>query len=336
MLERTKIGNDRAAEGIPVGNKHSADVAAFEIGPHKFVGIQFGRVSGQEEELQSTIQGFDKTTGRFRSMGRMTVDDAKDWMFGVVHEPAEKFTEAVGVYGPFDHHESQLPLWTDRGKHIQAETLSGHGHHGRAASRSPGRSRMKVGSNTRLVLEKYRGALLAGERPDPRKLPAQPLLYQRPILLERTVEWLLASETELSQESPYGRAAQLYAEMSPDHDRDHLARPQCKGKPQLQRILLRDCLVDPSDLRSGQLLRPPGNRLCRQRVPPAIAVHRQPVINRCPTEAECSNHHLRALACLHLSHRSSPDLFQCLVIQPPPICLTHALLLSLSQSNVNL
>src|ERR1700746_2113194 len=148
-------------------------------------------------------------------MGWMTIDNEKDRPFSVVHEAAQKFAEAIGVHGSFDHHEPQLTLRTDRRHHVQAETLPSHGHHRRAASRSPGRSRMKVGSNARFVLEEDRRALLAGQGTDPRKLLAQPLLHQRAILLERTVQGLLAGETELSQESSHSRAAQPHTKLSP-------------------------------------------------------------------------------------------------------------------------
>src|ERR1700756_653372 len=108
---------------MAIGDDHSADMAALEIGPHKFVGIQFGRVSGQEEQLQSTIERLDEMASLLRSMGRMTVDDEKDRMLGVVHEAAEEFAEPLRVDGPLDHHEPQFPLGADRRKHVQAEAL---------------------------------------------------------------------------------------------------------------------------------------------------------------------------------------------------------------------
>src|SRR5215472_15860697 len=61
---------------------------------------------------------------------------------------------------------------------------------------------------------------------DPRKFLLEPLLHQRLVLFQRTMQRLLAGDAELSEKSPDRNYAQRDIEFIFDQGRHHLARPQ--------------------------------------------------------------------------------------------------------------
>src|ERR1700692_3220486 len=90
----------------------------------------------------------------------------------------------------------------------------------------------------------------------------------------------------------------------------HRSRPQGEFKFHLQRVLLRNRVVDPLHLLAVELRRAPGQRLGFQSTPAATTILRQPIVNRRAGETECLADSFRALPLLNRHDCSSPHVFK--------------------------
>ena len=113
-----------------------------------------------------------------------------------------------------------------------------------------------IGPDVRRVAEIDVRPLLFGHRLDLRIFFLKPLPNQRLIAFDCSMQWLLAGDAELRQQPANGIGGQRDVEFPLDQSRHHLARPQCKRKLQLQRILLRHRVVNPLHRARIQLKRP--------------------------------------------------------------------------------
>src|SRR6266404_1229160 len=121
---------------------------------------------------------------------------------------------------------------------------------------------------------------------DPRIFLLEPLLYQSLVALLRTVQRLLAGDPELRQKPANRIATQTDAKLVLDQLGHHVARPQRERKLQLQRILLRHCLVDPLHGARIQLWRPSKQRFGLQRSPSTPPILRQPSVYRTAADSQ--------------------------------------------------
>src|SRR5271166_3847655 len=92
--------------------------------------------------------------------------------------------------------------------------------------------------------------------------------------------------------------------------RHHRSRLQGEFKFHLQRVLLRNRVVDPLHLLAVELRRAPGQRLGCQSTPAATTILRQPIVNRRAVETECLADSFRALPLLNSHDCSSPHVFK--------------------------
>src|SRR3979490_1572456 len=106
------------------------------------------------------------------------------------------------------------------------------------------------------------------------------LLDQSLVALLRTIQRLLAGDAELRQQPTNRIGAQPAAKLDLDQLTHHDAPPKRERKLQLQRILLRNGLVDPLQGASIQFGRSSKQRLGLQRAPSTAPILRQPTTYR--------------------------------------------------------
>ena len=135
---------------------------------------------------------------------------------------------------------------------------------------------MKVRSHAALIGKKHDSTLLFRQGANFGKIPLDPLLDQRRILLERPAQRLLATQPHLRQQSTHRDRTELDAVLAPNQRADHRSRPERKGKLQLKRIFRCHGIVDPSQLRPRQPLRTPARLARAKRIPSASTIGCQP------------------------------------------------------------
>src|SRR6266852_4823483 len=169
---------------------------------------------------------------------------------------------------------------------------------------------------------------------DPREFALEPLLHQRLVPLQCTMQRLLAGDAELGQKPPDRDQAQRDIEFIFDQRRHHLARPQRKCELELQRILLRHRVVNPLQLLAIEFRRTPKQRLGLQRSPAATPILRQPAIDRRTIDAQNIRNNFWAFTIVNTAHRTLTHRLQCGVIQSARIVCPHAQRESYSRRHV--
>jgi hypothetical protein len=97
------------------------------------------------------------------------------------------------------------------------------------------------------------------------------------IALVGTAQGTLGREPDLAQQAPHQDATQAYAELAANDLMYHRARPERELESQLQRILTRDDVIQPSQLTALKLRCRPGRFALLERVDTTFAIERQPL-----------------------------------------------------------
>jgi hypothetical protein len=124
----------------------------------------------------------------------------------------------------------------------------------------------------------------------------------------------------------------MQAEFAADNLADHLPGPQRELELHLPRIPSRDKRIQPRQLRPAQLRRPARHRLCPQRILAALAVSRQPAVNRLAVQSQRGGHILWVRAFPDLTHSPDPQCLKGLVIKLPAIIFAHIPLSQITRS----
>src|SRR6266852_3256602 len=169
---------------------------------------------------------------------------------------------------------------------------------------------------------------------DPREFALEPLLHQRLVPLQCTMQRLLAGDAELGQKPPDRDQAQRDIEFIFDQRRHHLARPQRKCELELQRILLRHRVVNPLQLLAIEFRRTPKQRLGLQRSPAATPILCQPAIDRRTIDAQNISNNFRAFTILNTAYRTLTHRLQRGVVQSSRIVDPHGTRESYSRRHV--
>src|ERR1700746_2289367 len=202
------------------------------------------------------------------------------------------------------------------------------------ATYPPRRSGVKVGSHPALIREKPHGPFLFRQGTKLGKIALDPFLDQCCILLERSAQRLLASQSHLRQQPPHRDDAELDAILALDQRADHRPPPQREWELPLHWILRCHRLVNPSQLRSRQPLRSPARLARAKRVPSAGAVRRQPNKYSRRINTELSRYRGRCLSGLHGLNCSEADRFQLRMAQLAAVDLHESNHIS-PRANVN-
>jgi hypothetical protein len=158
-----------------------------------------------------------------------------------------------------------------------------------------------------LVGEIDRGALGLGGRADGRELLVGPPRHGLGVVLVGAVQRPLRGQAHGAQQPAHAHHAQRDLELAADHLPGHLPRPQRELERQLPRICTDDQLVQPGDLRPGQLRRPTRHRLGHQRVPATLTELSQPPVHRLAVQPPRASYILRMRAGLDLLNRPQPQ-----------------------------
>ena len=156
----------------------------------------------------------------------MTIPYQKDWIFSIMHEPCQKFTNLIRRYTSFHHHESKIAAHIDCPHHVQTEPCSSRLNKGCLAFGSPGGSGMKIRADAAFIFKIDRCAKLFSSFLDLRKYILFPFFNSLCIPLIRTEQWSLAAQTQLSQQSTHRSFAELDSKLSPDYSNATIARDQ--------------------------------------------------------------------------------------------------------------
>jgi len=138
-------------------------------------------------------------------MRGVTIDDQINWASLPLHEALQERDKCLRHNSTFDNHEPQVPLRTDGGNHVEAESLACDPHDRRLAFWRPRRSSVKIGAYPRLVFEENFRALSFCCCPDPRILRLQSELDCLWVLLPSSKQRFLAGKPQLNQK-PTNRA----------------------------------------------------------------------------------------------------------------------------------
>jgi len=122
---------DRATHLIRAGDDLLADGIVSKVIPHPLVGIQFRRIGRQEKQTKPLLDGvrFNEPGNAFRPVCRMPVNDQKHHPFGALKQPLDEVGKLRCAHAPFDGHEADFSLCTDRRDNVQAEARPGGAHH---------------------------------------------------------------------------------------------------------------------------------------------------------------------------------------------------------------
>ena len=188
------------------------------------------------------------------------------------------------------------------------------------APRAPG---MMIGAHVSGVAKEDLGLFSLRQGFDLRVVLLEPLLDHSLVALLRTMQGLLASDAKLRQQPTNRIGAQHDPKLILDQLCHHGTRPQREGELQLQRVLLRDGVVNPLQGARIQFGRPAQKRLGFQRSPATSPILRQPAIYRTAVDPHRSCDNLGAFASLYAAHGAGAHLFQRRVIQLASIVLSH-------------
>ena len=142
-----------------------------------------------------------------------------------------------------------------------------------------GFARVRIRSNSGLILEKDNGFLFLDTFLNFWKHLFFPLCYRFWISLIRTIERFLGGKkAKLSQQTTNRSCAELDAVLTFNQIDNHGSGPQSKFKFHLQRIFVSNRLVYPFDLSATELFWAPALAPSAQSMPPTVAISARPVV----------------------------------------------------------
>src|ERR1700680_3879844 len=293
--------------------------------PDQFVWICVRRVGRKMEEFQAASKTRNKLLCLLGDVRRPTINDQKDLILSPDHETLEKLDEYIGVGATFFlDHEAHVAPCGDRRDEAHAVTGSSASDDRGLTLLAPGSTGVMVRAHVRGIPEVNLGFFSLRKGLDPRIFLLQPLLHQRFVSLQGTVQWLLAGDAQVRQKSPNRRGAQSNIEFAFNDHGDHLARPQRVFKLHLP-WALRHHAVNPFQLIPIELWWTPKKRFSFQRSPSATAILSQPAVNAGAIYAQSTSNRLWALAVLNALYGTLTHRLKRRVIKLPGIVLPHRL-----------
>jgi hypothetical protein len=162
------------------GHGHAANGARFQMLPDQLVGIVIWRIRRRKGQAQFSTQSLHESTDFFRTMGRATIDDQKDFALGIFRQALQEFDEDIGVDAPLiDDHESHMAARGDRRNQTHAVAGACHLHDGRIAFCPSCAPRVMIGTDVRRIAEIDVSFLLLRQSFDLRVILLQPLFDER-------------------------------------------------------------------------------------------------------------------------------------------------------------
>lgn len=256
-------------------------------------------------------------------MSRMTIDDQVEGARDMVSQALQKLEEETGAQALGRDHKPKLPPSPHGRDHIQGEPASGMMDDRRLPDLGPGGSSMKIRPDSRLIAEKDLSAFPLGLPLNGGILLTEPFLNQGGILLKGLGQRFLTGEPELGQETADRGQGQAYPIFSPNQDSDHVARPEGEGEFELKRVFACNHLVDPLNLRAGELLRTAHQTAGLQCIPPSGPIGGQPEVNASAGKSQGPDDNFGAFPSLDLLNGTDADGFEGFVIEFTGIVFDH-------------
>ena len=304
-----------------------ADPVVFHVLPDPLIGVELRRVAGQAEQLQAAFRGDDEFARGGGTVRGMPVHDEINRPGGIVQQPLAEIDEGGRVRVPLVDGEPQRAFRGHRGDHVHRKPGPGVAHLRGLADGRPGGARVVVRADPGLISEPDCGSLRFGLRLDSGILLTLPPLDGLRVLLVSAVQGPLRRHSQLAQQPAHADHRQGDAEFAADHLADHLPGPQRELELHLPRILPGDQRIQPRQLRAAQLRRPARHRLSFQCGLAALAVFRQPGVDRLAVQSQRGGHILRMRAFTDLIHRPDPQRLKGLVIKLPAVVIAHGTIL---------
>src|SRR6516164_2506246 len=151
----------------------------------------------------------------------------------------------------------------------------------------------------------------------------EPLLHQRLVVFQRTMQRLLAGDTKLRQKSTNRDRAQRNIESIFDKFCYHFARPEGKRKLKLQWVLLRHGVVNPFQLLAVEFRRAPKQGFGLQRTPTSPSILGQPTVHRRTIDTDNASYHFWTFAVLNTADRALAHRLQSAVVKASGIVRLH-------------
>ena len=184
----------------------------------------------------------------------------------------EKIDKYFRAYSAFGDHEAHLPPRADGRYEVEPKACPRGGNDGRFTSLSPCCAAVIVRADASLVCKVDIRLGLARQCFDLWKFLLQPLLHRLGVLLVGTPHRPLRAQPQLVQKPADRATAKSNPVFVMNQAHHHGGRPQGKGKLQLQRVLIGDRVVEPTQCGAAKLPRPPTPLAGIQCVPSTLPV----------------------------------------------------------------
>lgn len=265
---------------IRPGDRLAANAVVLQIVPHVLIGIQFRRVGRKEEQLELFVNRLQEATHFHRLVGRMTIDDQEDGPVHSLHQPFEEGDEYIRSDAALHAHEAEIATPADRRNQIQTELGTRRRNDRDPSPGRPRRACVSIGPDSRFVTKPNHGLPGLGQGLDLRVVLMQSAVHSGRVLLIRTPQRTLGRQAQLVQQPTHGGTTEADAKTTLDQLAHHRIGPQ--GKPELVLLGIAQChgLIDPGDRPTIQLRFTTSPLFRVQVIPSAIAVSRQPSIDR--------------------------------------------------------
>ena len=147
----------------------------------------------------------------------VSVDHKEHLALHAGDQPLQELAKYLGVDATLDRHEAKLALRGDCREHVESVSRTRGLDHRRFARRRPGRARVMIRANARLVVgeEDQRALTLCACR-NRWVFVLPPVIHQCRVLLPRAVQRTLRREFQTLHQAPNRHFAQVHVERLPD------------------------------------------------------------------------------------------------------------------------
>ena len=242
---------------IKLGERKSAGMnPGLQIAVQVFIRIHFRRIGGEIEDGYCFLMVCKPFSYLLAVMSFEVVEDEIDLPSRIVNQPSHEGNEfLLGHRFPVDH-EPDLPLIRDCGNHTDMSPLCRHSEHRRLSFWTIAADHVRLVLYTRFIAPVDLGLLFFGHGGDFGVLSVEPLLNRFRVLLLRSFDRLLGSESPAFQIFPHCSYRHIEGALSVDDFPNRLPCPERERELELVRGLVDNELLDVSFLffRQGSLL----------------------------------------------------------------------------------
>lgn len=296
---------------------------SLEAGPDVLIGVEVGRVAGQEVNANAAAVHLEESAHRRGAVGWMAIDDEFDGLGQVLEHGFQELQEARRVQIALEAAKPHLAARTDRGDHVDLPTRSAHQDERRPAALAPSTADARFFVNTRFIQEEQCCLAALRRANDGGELRLHPMHALHVVALERASSGLLRREPDAVQHARDRRCVEHHAEQAIDELRDDGQGPQRGTKVQLPRILAQDDSAQALDLIGLQLGLTPRSLRALDARRTCAAEQRHPLPHGVHVNVQASRHRTLRFTSEHALHRLTSHLFQGGVIQASCVALRH-------------